>query len=333
MGKECIYIIILGVLAFFCSAPHPIGGEVIPLRDLSYEDSEYLKLSGSTAASKNRMLKKTRKESYAAPVIYAYTVKPYEDIWNLIAKTSLNIDSIATLNRLDFIGMVRRGKTVYLPDTLGLFFEAKEVEAKEVEAMGLFDTESGQETAGPAAQDAAKDALALRYGVKPEDVLTLDDPVRPGGALYFVPETVLAYLERSYLSGVVFHSPIVGMQTSGYGTRVDPFVNEMAFHGGVDIASSEGKTVRASRWGTVLYAGEENGYGKLVILQHELGYYTLYGHLENIRVAAGENVETGQAIGTVGTTGRTTGPHLHFEIRREGKQLNPGNIPFFLEHK
>jgi murein DD-endopeptidase MepM/ murein hydrolase activator NlpD len=323
---------------------------VIPLGDLSYEDREYLKLSESTTASKNRMLKKTRKDAYTAPIVYAYTVKPYEDIWNLIAKTSLNIDSIATLNRLDFIGMVRQGATVYLPDTLGLFFEAEEIETGGVEVAGNAEAGSaGAEsstvestgasgpgsdggTNGQAARDAKKAALARRYGVRHDEVIILDDPVKPGGALYFVPEAVLTFLERSYLSGVVFHSPIVGMQTSGYGTRVDPFVNEMAFHGGVDIASSEGKTVRASRWGTVLYADEENGYGKLVILQHELGYYTLYGHLRDMRVAAGENVETGQAIGTVGNTGRTTGPHLHFEIRREGKQLNPENIPFFLEH-
>jgi murein DD-endopeptidase MepM/ murein hydrolase activator NlpD len=308
MRKARIHIIILGALALLGSPLPPLRGDVIPLRDLGYEDGEYLKLSESTVASKNRMLKKTRKESYTAPAIYAYTLKPHEDIWNLIAKTSLNIDSIATLNRLDFIGMVRQGTMVYLPDTLGLFFEAKEVEATEVE-------------------------LARSYGVRKDEVLTVDDPVKPGGALYFVPEAVLDFLERTYLSGVVFRSPIVGMQTSGYGTRVDPFVNEMAFHGGVDIASSEGKTVRASRWGTVLYAGQENGYGKLVILQHELDYYTLYGHLRDIRVSAGENVETGQALGTVGTTGRTTGPHLHFEIRREGKKLNPENIPFFLEHK
>ena len=310
MGNARIHIIILTALAFLGSAFYPVRGEVIPLGDLGYEDAEYLKLSESTIASKNRMLKKTRKDAYEAPVIYAYTVKPREDIWNIVAKTSLNIDSIATLNRLDFIGMVRQGVAVYLPDTLGVFVEANTVE-----------------TAGDAEAD-----LARRFGVKREDVLTLEDPVKPGGALYFVPEAVLSFLERSYLSGVVFHSPIVGMQTSGYGTRVDPFVNEMTFHGGVDIASSEGKTVRASRWGTVLYADEENGYGKLVILQHELGYYTLYGHLRDIRVAAGENVETGQALGTVGNTGRTTGPHLHFEIRREGKQLNPENIPFFLEH-
>jgi murein DD-endopeptidase MepM/ murein hydrolase activator NlpD len=312
MGKGRIHIIILYTLALLGFTIFPLGGDVIPLGDLSYEDREYLKLSESTVASKNRMLKKTRKESYGAPAIYAYTVKPYEDIWNIIAKTSLNIDSIATLNRIDFIGMVRQGATVYLPDTLGLFVETTGVEAEGVEA---------------------KAELARRYGVRPDEILTMEDPVKPGGALHFVPEAVLAFLERSYLSGVVFRSPIVGMQTSGYGTRVDPFVNETAFHGGVDIASSEGKTVRASRWGTVLYAGEENGYGKLVILRHELDYYTLYGHLRDIRVAAGENVETGQALGTVGTTGRTTGPHLHFEIRREGKKLNPENIPFFLEHK
>jgi murein DD-endopeptidase MepM/ murein hydrolase activator NlpD len=336
MGTKRIHTILAAACAFLGSAFYASGadalsaGDLVPVRDMGYEDAEYLRLYETTVASKNRMLKKTRLASYEAPVIRSYTVKPREDIWNIIAKTSLNIDSIATLNRFDFIGMVRQDVTVYLPGTLGLFFEAEGLEG---EGILQARTAAARDAVGTAAPVPPETALARRYGVRPEEVLTVSDPVKPGGLLYFVPEVELHFLERSYLTGVVFRSPLVGMQTSGYGTRVDPFVNETAFHGGVDIAASEGKTVRASRWGTVVYAGERNGYGSLVILRHELGYHTLYGHLGAVRVAAGENVETGQALGTVGTTGRTTGPHLHFEIRRSGKPLNPEHIPFLLEHE
>lgn len=79
------------------------------------------------------------------------------------------------------------------------------------------------------------------------------------------------------------------------------------------------------------YAGEVSGYGNLVVVEHELGYYTLYAHLSEIIVELNESVDTGQALGKVGSSGRSTGPHLHFEIRRFDEPLNPENIPFFLE--
>ena len=236
---------------------------------------------------------------------FIYSVGVQEDIWTIIAKTSLNIDTIATLNRLDFIGLVREGKKVYLPDTLGLFF-SKEMYAKE--------------------------ELAQLYSIGEEEILTVLNPLENSKLLYFLPEIELSFLERTFLTGVVFHAPILGVQTSGYGNRIDPFVNEMTFHGGIDISTKEGKIVRASRGGKVVYAEAENGYGNLVILRHELGYYTLYGHLGEILVEKDENVERGQPLGRVGITGKTTGPHLHFEIRRYNQQLNPENIPLFLEH-
>jgi murein DD-endopeptidase MepM/ murein hydrolase activator NlpD len=122
----------------------------------------------------------------------------------------------------------------------------------------------------------------------------------------------------------------MGIETSKYGKRIDPFINEEAFHSGIDIASVEGKNVHSSRWGRIVYAGESDPFGNLVAIEHELGYYTLYGHLQEILVEIDENVESGQVIGKVGSTGKTTGPHLHFEIRREKNILNPDNIPYFL---
>jgi len=302
MKKDTIHSFVLIIILSFTAAQ----AEIIPLQNLNYDDDNYNILSNATITSKNRMIKGIRKEEYTTLDIYRYTVKVHEDIWTIIAKTSLNIDTIATLNRYDFIGMVQEGKKVFLPDTLGIFFDSNTYEKHE---------------------------LAVRYSVKEEDILLIEDPLNKENTLYFLPETELSFLERTYIRGVVFHAPLMGVQTSGYGERIDPFVNEMTFHGGVDISSKEGKVVRASRGGKIFYADVSNGYGNLVILQHELGYYTLYGHLQEISVEKDEIVETGQAIGKVGMTGRTTGPHLHFEIRRYNQQLNPENIPLFLEHK
>lgn len=301
MKRIFIYLFILLIAV---SSPL-ISAEVVTLKNLNYDDENYITLSHSTISSKNRMIKGRRMEEYSNPIFYTYSVGAHEDIWTIIAKTSLNIDTIATLNRLDFIGLVEEGKEVYLPDTLGLFFSEERYDKQE---------------------------LAQLYSIDEEGILSVADPLENTKSLYFLPEIELSFLERTFLTGVVFHAPILGVQTSGYGNRIDPFVNEMTFHGGIDIATKEGKIVRASRGGKVVYAEAENGYGNLVILRHEHGYYTLYGHLGEIIVEIDENVERGQPLGKVGVTGKTTGPHLHFEIRRHNQQLNPDNIPLFLEH-
>ncbi len=296
-----IYLFIILALTYL-----PVKAEVIDIKNLNYEDEDYNLLYESTIASKNRIIRGVRKERYDSPSIFRYLLKAREDIWTIIAKTSLNIDTIATLNRIDFIGMIKEEIAIYLPDTLGIFIEF---------------TEDG------------KKEIVQRFKIEEDDILTIKDPIKEEASLYFLPEVELTFLERIYLTGVVFHAPLMGIETSKFGMRQDPFINEMAFHGGVDIAAKEGKIVRASRWGKVFYRGEADGYGNVIILKHELGYYTLYGHLKEILIEEEENVDTGQSIGTVGITGRTTGPHLHFEIRRYSEKLSPDNIPFFLDHR
>jgi len=280
--------------------------DTILIKDLNYTDSNFDTLYESTVASKNRLLKQERKDIYSPPVLYRYTLKRGEDIWTLIAKTSLNVDTISTLNHIDFIGMIQEESIAYLPDTLGLFFEEEKTSISDI---------------------------MQKYKISETDIQRVADPLNPEKSLLFAPEVTLSFLERTYLTGVVFYAPLMGIETSKFGPRIDPFVNERTFHGGVDIAAEEGKNVHSARWGKVVYAGDINGYGSTVILEHELGYYTLYGHLEKILVEEGETVDSGQIIGTVGTTGKTTGPHLHFEIRHENQKLNPDNIPLFIIHQ
>ncbi len=294
------------VLAILLFPMFSAFADTVTIKELNYTDSAFNTLYESTVASKNRLLKHARKDVYLPPVLYRYTLKRGEDIWTIVAKTSLNIDTIATLNRVDFVGMIQEESSVYLPDTLGLFFDE----------------------AGTGIRD-----IAAEYSIHEKDVQKLEDPANPQKSLLFAPEVTLSFLERTYLTGVVFYAPLMGIETSKFGPRIDPFVNERAFHGGVDIAADEGKNVHSARWGKVVYAGDINGYGNTVILEHELDYYTLYGHLDKILVEEGQKVDSGQIIGTVGTTGRTTGPHLHFEIRREEKKLNPDNIRFFIIHQ
>jgi murein DD-endopeptidase MepM/ murein hydrolase activator NlpD len=120
-----------------------------------------------------------------------------------------------------------------------------------------------------------------------------------------------------------FVMPLRGAMTSRFGFRVHPLFGRRHFHTGVDIAAPRGTPVRAAEHGTVLFAGWYGGYGKLVVLDHGDGHSTLYGHLSVVLVTAGERTAKGQVIGLVGSTGYSSGPHLHYEVRKNGRPVDP----------
>jgi murein DD-endopeptidase MepM/ murein hydrolase activator NlpD len=117
--------------------------------------------------------------------------------------------------------------------------------------------------------------------------------------------------------------PVVGRLSSHYGDRSDPFTREVQFHHGIDIASPIGTEIRAALPGTVTFSGWQRGYGQTVILSHDNGYTTQYAHTSENLVQVGERVGRGQPIALVGQSGRATGPHVHFEVRKDGGSLDP----------
>jgi murein DD-endopeptidase MepM/ murein hydrolase activator NlpD len=114
-----------------------------------------------------------------------------------------------------------------------------------------------------------------------------------------------------------------GYISSYFGERMDPFNGEEAMHKGVDFATDAGSDVLAVASGIVTWAGPREGYGNLVEINHGNGYTTRYAHNAQTLVTVGETVERGQAVAVVGSTGRSTGPHVHFEVLRDGTQINP----------
>jgi len=114
-----------------------------------------------------------------------------------------------------------------------------------------------------------------------------------------------------------------GWISSGFGRRADPFNGHQSQHDGVDIASNMGSRIHAVGDGVVSHSGEKAGYGLLVEVTHESGLVTRYAHTSTILVRVGDRIQKGQAIAQVGTSGRSTGPHLHFEVVRNGTPVNP----------
>ena len=150
-----------------------------------------------------------------------------------------------------------------------------------------------------------------------------------GGTDYDASLYALNAMKTVSLSGVggrlgpgAFHGRI----TAGFGQRMDPFSGEEAFHPGVDIADPYGTDVVATGDGLVIEAEPDAGYGRSILIDHGDGITTRYAHLSRIFVVVGEQVKQGEIIGAIGTSGRTTGPHLHYEVRIHGTPVNPGRF-------
>ena len=125
------------------------------------------------------------------------------------------------------------------------------------------------------------------------------------------------------LSSTPSIAPVRGILTDGFGGRSDPFTGEAGQHNAVDISSAMGQSVRSPADGIVVKAEWANGYGNVIYVSHGYGYSTRYGHLSSFAVRPGQRVKRGDILGTVGSTGRSTGPHLHYEVRVNNNPVNP----------
>lgn len=176
--------------------------------------------------------------------------------------------------------------------------------------------------------------IARAYAISLKDVLKSnpqrgDADLKPGDILYLPGAVYLTRQDVRWLALVSlttqkgFLKPTTGRFADGFGMRVHPITHKMEFHQGLDLAPGWGARVVASQDGQVAFAGLRAGYGRLIILDHGEGLTSWYAHLDEILVKLGQNVRRGQLIGKVGNTGRVTGPHLHFEVRLNGKPRNP----------
>ncbi len=120
--------------------------------------------------------------------------------------------------------------------------------------------------------------------------------------------------------------PVLGHITSPYGRRSDPFRGEEAFHSGVDIASTPEAPVRATADGVVSHSGRTGNSGNVVVLEHSCGFSTIYAHNKRNVVKVGQRVKRGDVIGYVGSTGKSTGPHVHYEVWQKGRNVNPYKV-------
>ena len=172
--------------------------------------------------------------------------------------------------------------------------------------------------------------LSKLYSVPLKDLIEHNnmryDTIFPGQRLSIPvkdPRALAALFSRQRRQS--FARPVQGRVTSPFGWRVHPILNRRLFHTGVDIAAPAGTTISSIAPGTITFAGWLRGYGRVVVVKHSSGLSSRYAHCQDIKVEVGQRVNTGDKLATVGTTGLATGPHVHLEIRRNGRPINPAD--------
>jgi len=232
--------------------------------------------------------------------IFEVRVPESMDLFGLAARLNLPYDTIATLNGLEGPGALEPGTLLLVPSVPGLYVSLEPENTLEEIVLSV--------------------TANSRIGGREIQVVRRGSSCR----VLFFPGEGFTPVERAYFLNILFLFPLpTGSVSSGYGTRPNPFDGHSEFHRGVDLAAPTGTEVHAARDGVVITVGFDPVLGNMVVLGHDAGYQTVYGHLSLIEVRLNEEVRAGMILGRVGSTGYSTGPHLHFEIRRQGSSRDP----------
>jgi murein DD-endopeptidase MepM/ murein hydrolase activator NlpD len=233
--------------------------------------------------------------------LYVYTTRADDtsddSVLTLASRCNVPQESIATLNRISHGGGIGE-RTLFLPTVPGIFV--------------------------PSDADSDMEQLLLSARNREEGV-----EITVAGAPYlFFPGDEFTATERAFfLTSGRFRFPLDRYTvTSRYGSRVNPISGRVRLHGGLDLAAPMGTDVYASADGVVIECGENELYGKFVIIRHDDRWTSLYGHLSVITARQGGQIRASAVLGKVGSTGQSTGPHLHFELRQNGAPMNPESL-------
>ncbi|MEI0557956.1 M23 family metallopeptidase [Brachyspira intermedia] len=234
-----------------------------------------------------------------------YIIEEGDNLTTISRKIGANLDTLVSVNKITNANRLRPGQKIVVPNRNGLLYTIKKDESIE-EIAERYDVSLNR-------------VLAFNKISDPSNIEVGDDIFLPG-AKYTLDERIDKF-------GQMFSIPTTITRISSvFGYRIHPITGVRTKHMGVDIPGRLNTPVYAARKGKVIFAGYSGGYGNLVIVRHDKGYTTYYGHLNSITTKAGATVGVGVMIGRMGSTGRSTGSHLHFEVRRNGVALNPADF-------
>lgn len=247
----------------------------------------------------------TTPEDFSAVTYQTYRVKQGDMIGYIADDFGVTQDTIISINNIKSSRLIQVGQYLKIPSMPGIIYTVR----KTGETL---------------------ETIAEKYEVSVEKCALVNNLDKTqelnAGVSLFVPDAELDWMTRQEINGDLFHRPLHSRYwlSSNYGWRDSPFANgRRSFHGGIDMACNTGTPIYAALDGTVSATGYNATYGNYVIITHHSGYKTLYGHMSRITCRRGNFVYTNTKIGEVGSTGMSTGPHLHFTVYKNGKTVNP----------
>jgi len=233
-----------------------------------------------------------------------HLIQSGDNISTLAINSGLNQDTIISVNKVTNSRLLQIGRVLKIPNQDGILHTVK--------------------------SDETLNSISEKYSADKNDIQTVNELFSENalaGKDIFIPGAKLDWVSLQEINGDLFIWPVNGAITSPYGYRRDPFNSSRSqFHTGIDIRGNTGTPVRAAMSGRVSQVGNDNVLGNYVIINHHSGYRTLYGHLSVIRTRSGAYVAQGERIGDVGSTGLSTGPHLHFTVYKNGALVNPRTL-------
>ena len=244
---------------------------------------------------------------FKKPVTYAsYTVKSGDTISGITKKFGLsNVSTLIAVNDISNARSLYTGRKLRIPSIDGIMYTVKR----------------GNSLAG----------LSAKFGVPLEDILDVNDlssQTISAGQTLFIPGAKMDESSLHQALGDMFRTPLSASYhlSSHFGWRADPFTGVRSYHTGLDMACPQGTPILAAMGGKIAFVGYSNVFGNYVIINHQNGYQTLYGHMSKTLARKGQTVSQGTRIGLVGTTGYSTGPHLHFTVYRNGRLIDPASV-------
>lgn len=236
-----------------------------------------------------------------------YRVRKGDMIGFIAEAFNVTSDSIISVNNIRNSRTIQIGDYLKIPTMPGILYTVKK------------DGETAETIAEKYKVDALK-CSAVNH--------IISDASLSAGTTLFVPDAALDWVTRQEINGDLFRKPIRARwyKSSSFGWRASPFTGARSYHSGVDMACPIGTNIYAALPGKVTATGYNSTYGNYVIIAHHSGYKTLYGHMSAILCHTGNYVTQDTRIGRVGSTGMSTGPHLHFTVFKNNKQLNPENL-------
>jgi len=291
-------------LAFFLiifSAP-VFGSDFPVIRVLNPSDTMFSQFMNDVEGNRRRVsgVRRLSPEQIAEHLtIYQYTVRQADNFLSLAARLNIPHSALASINKINSPQALEPGMTILLPSCPGIYIpESLSTDLEKILGASRENSEGSVE-------------IRIRRGERIYNFL-------------FFPGADFTQTERAFFLNSGFRFPLRQYRiTSRFGVRTDPFSNNQQMHRGLDLAAPEGTEVFAVANGTVTSAGFDPVYGNYIIISHSNNYSSLYGHLQTIYTVLRSEVRSGSLIGRVGSTGQSTGPHLHFELRRGGIPIDP----------